>query len=229
MYRLLNFLLMRLPSGRVLHGIGVAIFLFGLAIIPAWHLVAWIGGPDVATVEFPYGDLEDVAVDSQGRIYVGEGFHTHRVQRYSPAGEFQCGWPVPTSGAFAIRTAPDGRLLVATARGKKLLTYNSDGELLFEGTYDWRKENLIGEFASETETTGPYAVRRGLMPHVVDARTGRTVIATPWYKRLVAGPFPAMFYAAIGFTLGLLGDMRRRREQPAPDQSPQQTEVATVV
>jgi hypothetical protein len=220
---------MILPSGRVLHGIGVSLFLFGLAITPAWHLVAWIGGPDVATVEFPLGDVEDVAVDSQGRIYVGTGFLAHRVQRYSPGGEFECGWPVPTSGAFAMRTTPDGWVLVATARGKKLLTYSGDGELQFEATYDWRKENLLGEFASETETTGPYAVRRGLTPHVVDARTGRTVLATPWYKRLVAGPFPAMLYAAVGFALGLLGDLRRRREQPAPNQPPQQTEAVTVV
>lgn len=203
---------MKLPSARVLLAVGLPIFLFGLAIIPGWHIAGMVGVPDLATTEFPFGDLEDVAVDSRGRIYVGEGLHGARVQRYSPEGEFERGWFVPTSGAFALRTTPDGRVQVATIRGRELLTYTSDGDLLDSQHWSLQKEDRYSEFSSETDTTGPYVIRRGLMPRVIDTRTGRTVVATPWPKRLVAGPFPAMLYALVGVVLLWMSDRRQRRE-----------------
>src|SRR5688572_3677847 len=89
-----------------LHGIialaGGAILLFSVAIIPAWELTAWIRGPEAsASMQFPLGHLEDVAVDSQGRIFVAEGLF-HRIQRYARDGKFERGWFVPTAGAFAL-------------------------------------------------------------------------------------------------------------------------------
>jgi hypothetical protein len=199
-----------LPSRRVLMAVGLPLFLIGWAIMPGWKAFAWIGGSGLATMEFPINDIADVAVDSQGRIYVADSFHS-RVQRYSPDGEFEHGWFVPTSGVFALRTTANDEVKVATARANKLLKYNIDGELL-DGEY-WLKEDYYQEYASETETSGPYAIRRGLFPHIVDTRTGETVIETPWYKCLLMFPFPSMLYAAVGLGIIGLAELKRHRER----------------
>ena len=200
----------RLPPSRVLFPVGMAIFILGWALAPVWKIAEW-GGAQWPTTELPFCDLKDVAVDSQGRIYVLDAFHG-RVQRYSPDGQFQRGWimPMSFSKVSGLRITPDDRVIV---RAKKLLTYSSDGELLEINEH--KPEDRQGRLASETEPTGPYAVRRGLLPRVVDARTDRTVVTTPWYRRLLAFPFPAFLYGVIGLAVMAVGAWRRYREQAA--------------
>jgi hypothetical protein len=201
---------MQLPFSRVLFAVGMPIFLFGAFMAPAWKLAGWLGGDYFATIEFPLGDPRDVAVDSRGRIYVADSVHS-RVQRYSPEGEFQRGWFVPTSGVFALRTTAANEVMVATARANKLLTYTGDGDLL-DGRY-CMKEDRYREYAEEQDTAGPYAVRRGLFPHVVDTRTGEAVVTTHGIKRLLLFPFPALLYAAVGIAFLGASELRRRYEQ----------------
>jgi hypothetical protein len=200
---------MKLPSSRVLFTIGATIFLFGIAIVPAWEIIASVGGSSLVTTPFPFGDLQDVAVDAHGRIYVAEGLY-HRVQRYSPEGNFQCGWFVPTSGAFALRATTDDRILVATARANKLLTYDSEGQLLENLTS--QPQSRYEEFSSQTGKASHYLIRHGLIPRVIDTRTGQTILATPASERLVTGPFPAMLYAAIGLAHIGIAEWHRRRK-----------------
>src|SRR5207245_479741 len=69
---------------RVMLGGGAALLLCGgglglLALVLAL-VAAWFGGPQLTTTEFPLGHPVNVAVDSQGRIYVAENFYG-RVQR----------------------------------------------------------------------------------------------------------------------------------------------------
>ena len=215
LHRLLDFLVRKLPSSRVLFAVGKPVFLFSCVSALAWPLTglvsAWTTGFQLATTEFPLADPRDVAVDSHGRFYVVDAFHL-RVQRYSPDGDFERGWFVPRK-VFAVRTTPDDRMVVGAEGGPR--TYSSDGELLevVPDGNELRRQGLV----RGKEPTGPYAVRRGLIPHVVDSRTGRTVIATPWPLRLIASPFPVLLYFAIGVAFIGLGGLRRRRDRPAPD------------
>src|SRR5262245_7183543 len=128
--RLLNFLLRKLPPSRVLHAIGLPIFLVGWVSGAAWPLTGLVSarttGFQLATTEFPLGDPTDVAVDSHGRFFVVDSLHL-RVQRYSPDGEFQRGWLVPRK-VFALRTTADDQVIVGAEGGPR--TYSSDGELL---------------------------------------------------------------------------------------------------
>ena len=195
------------PLPKLMGWIGKAVCLLGSAIALGGCGWSRLGAPGPARVEFPLGVVRDVATDSRGRIYVAVGMYS-RVQRYSPDGQFEVGWSVPTAGFFALRTTPDDRVQVAAARANKLLTYSPDGELLDSQVS--LKDDLSPEFASERETTGGYIVQRGLFPRVVDPRTGQTVITSPWPKRLLATPFPVFGYVILGLSLFVLSEALRR-------------------
>ncbi len=202
-----------LPPSRGLYPVGLTVFLFGWGSAAAWPLTglvsAWTTGFALAAIEFPLGDPRGAAVDARGRIYVADALHL-RVQRYSPAGTFECGWFVPRK-VFGVRTTADGRVVVGAEGGA--LLYTADGELI-ELLPDSGRDRRW-HFAAEA-ATAPYRVRRGLLPHVVEARTGQTVVAGSWPVRLTASPFPAFLYGLVGLTIVALADARRRHESPAP-------------
>lgn len=220
---LLNFLNMKLPSSRVLYAIGMPVSLFGFVSCAGWLLTGVVSQcttrSQLATTEFPLGIPSDVAVDSQGRIYVVDEL-LGRVQRYSPDGEFERGWFGPRTDkklkVFLVRIGDDDRVIV----GDRLhtYTYTSDGSLLEvkSAEDELRRQVLRGK-----APTAPYAIH-GIIPHIVDTRTGRTVIALPWQLRLIAFPFPAGVYFLIGVTFIVLGDLQRRRERSAPNHPLQQ-------
>jgi hypothetical protein len=202
---------MKLPLGKMFSVCGVALFLFGMGIVLGWTAASWIGGSRLKGTEFPLGDVRDVAVDSRGRIFVADGFF-HRVQRYSPDGRFELGWFVPTAGVFALRTTDTDEVQVATARANKLVTYTGDGWMTSKT--EWGQDHY-SEYAAERETTGHMEIRGGFLPRVVDTRSGRTIVKTPWPKRLVAPPFPAFAYSFLGVGIMGLSELQSRRTRAA--------------
>lgn len=201
---------------RALIVVGVLMFLGGLALNCASYFLPYFSRIQEANVEFPFSILEDVAVDARGRIYVADPFY-HRIQKYSADGVFERGWKVQTSGAFALRTTAQDRVVVATARGNKRLTYDCDGNLLeaLEGL----DVDECDAYANETETTGHYAVMGVWRPRVIDTRTGATVLETTGWKRLIAAPFPSALYAVAGWVIAATGEglkcLRQRSERRA--------------
>jgi hypothetical protein len=96
-----------------------------------------------------------------------------------------------------VRTTADDRVIVGTEGGAR--TCSPDGELL---------ECPSDQYSLQRgEITGPYAVCRGLIPRIIDTRTGQIVIATPWPLFLFATPFPAFLYFAIGVAFIALADL----------------------
>jgi len=188
--------------------VGSAIFLVGMGLTIGWQIAAWLGGSRLSACEFPFGSELRVTVDATGRIYVGDNFYS-RIQRYAPTGQFERGWFVDTDGIFVLRTTVDDRIDVATARRGGVLTYTTDGRLLshVDDDYAYRRYSAL------PETAGHYTIKGWLLPRVVDTRTGQTVVATPWAKRLIAAPFPSFAYSILGVVLIAASEWQRRRER----------------
>jgi hypothetical protein len=187
--------------------VGVPIFLAGMLTGFGWDVVASIGGSRLSAYELPFGSDLRVTIDSAGRIYVGDNFR-RRIQRYSPTGHFEMGWFVETtSGIFVLRSSADDHIKLAASRRGGILTYASDGRLLSQVADD----DAYSHYSALPETAGPYAVKGGLLPHIIDTRSGQTVIAPSLAKRLIASPFPSFAYCALGIALIAARDWQLRR------------------
>ena len=87
------------------------------------------------------------------------------------------GWFENVAGAFTLRTTENDNIEVAAASAG-LTIYTRDGHLLNHVD----DHNAYARISALPMTSGPYIVRGWLAPHVVDCRTGVTVIATGWVK-----------------------------------------------
>ena len=192
-------------------------------------LVGWLAGflsdflPDslqevLDSFELPLGDLQGIAVDSQGHIYCGLQFFS-RVQAYDAEGEFLYGVFIDSSGgAFRIRTNEDDQLEVATARNDKLYLFDKSGNLVREwsnvGHYfsDFGKTGE-SQFYDDKEDTMYFRKGYPFSPYVVKRdSTGQEniIIRTPFHKWVFQGPSPAWFIGAIGGVMLLIsGDLKR--------------------
>jgi len=173
--------------------------------------VGWITGFTASAwlEEMPLGQLEGIAVDSDGNIYCASQFY-NRVQKYSPEGRFLFGLTINTSGgSYRIRINNDDELEIATARNDSFYRFSSDGKLL-----ETKKnvDHFYGEFGSlgQKKCRGPnnskYEIKWGtLFPQVIEVASSgeqRTVVSTPLHKWFVMGPQPAWLF--IMASMGLL-------------------------
>jgi hypothetical protein len=155
--------------------------------------------------ELSMGDLQGIAVDSEGRIYCGLQYFS-RVQVYDSEGEFLYNVYTDSSrGAFRIRINENDQLEVATARNDKLYLYDKNGYLINEqsdvGHY-FSDFGMTGEtrFYDEKEDTTYFRKGHPIYAHVVKRdSTGQenVIIRTPFHKWLFQGPFPAWLFLMI--------------------------------
>jgi hypothetical protein len=83
-----------------------------------------------SSVEFPLSDPQDVVADERGLIYVALGFYG-RVQVYVATGTFLRGFFVNVDGgAFRLKIDKPDSVTVVSARGNKVLLYDSKGGLV---------------------------------------------------------------------------------------------------
>lgn len=79
---------------------------------------------------FPAG----VSHDSDGRVYVADGYRNTRIVKYSPEGEYLAHWGGPGSGdgqfnlVHGIVLDPDGRVYVADRGNTRIQVFDSDGK-----------------------------------------------------------------------------------------------------
>ncbi len=101
----------------------------GVATHSASHIVS-------SKLQLPLGELQAVAVDSEGRIYCASSFYK-RLQVYDDQGNFLRGWFVPYLAKYSLSLKMDSanRIHVATKVGQRRgsMIFDSQGNL-FETT-----------------------------------------------------------------------------------------------
>jgi hypothetical protein len=161
--------------------------------------------------ELPLGDLEGIAVDSEGNIYCGLQFYS-RIQVYDAEGRYIYGKFINSAGgAFRIRINQNDQLEVATARNDKLYIFAKDGTLVRElsevGHY-FRNFGKTGETRfHDKEQNVTYFRRPSLLGRNIVKRYSsgeeKVIVKTPFHKWLFKGPLPAWFFMFIGAVMSI--------------------------
>jgi hypothetical protein len=159
------------------------------------------GGLSLQSVEFPLGDVQDIAVDSGGNILLALGFYG-RIQLYDSQGRFQRGWSARASGgAFTVSfRGADIVASYAVRRGSTLL-FDLMGTRLDDAEEHSFHERLTGAGSIHAPDGGTIIVRsRFLWPTLVHERDGitSTLVSGPWYWRPFTGPVPTWLLMVVG-------------------------------
>ncbi len=186
--------------GTVLVVLGFSSWTYGFVVSEG--ISPWTDQSD----EFPLGDLEEIVVDSKGRIYTADRFYS-RVQMYDRSGRFVRGWFM-SAGQSNIHLDTFDRLSVH-ARAE-LRIYSGKGKLL--STKDVGPQFQLpsdGEKFRKRDAAGNlYQAEGVLFPHVIKVTPGgqqKQLVSVPWSKWFWMGPLPAWLFGAVGILcLGLV-------------------------
>jgi hypothetical protein len=171
------------------------------------------GKPRVSSwARFPLGDLESIAVDSEGNIYCGTNFYS-RIQAYSPDGKFLRGWFIDASGGyFQIKIDDQDNLHVGTARGDHHYIFSTKGELFSVKEMSPKEETKVfGDtyYSLPQDSDGNvYKIRNGiLLPRVIKITpkgAESVVVSDPFHLWFIKGPFPAFIWIVIALVSNAL-------------------------
>jgi hypothetical protein len=193
-------------SWKVAKWLSIALFCIGSTSWVFGFLYSQSILSDLRNVEFPLGDLENIAVDSNGNMYCSLGFYS-RIQVYNPQGEFQRAWFVPAHGGpFWIDVDSHDQVHVWSVRGQEWIAYDDMGNRIDADPAGLDRSSPLRAASVGLDldryTRSPYAIRnRWIFPRVVkiDA-TGveHTVLTGPVHLWFFMGPVPAMLEVALG-------------------------------
>ncbi len=167
-------------------------------------------------IRFPLNNVNDLVIDSEGRIYTESGFWG-RLQVYSPNGDFLRGWfSGSCGGACQLELDNDGQVHVYTARGHQHYVYNEMGELISKtDLLETEFYKYEGEVTETVDHLGNrYQIRdRYLFPKVVRITPSDDidlVIGNPLYLKLFE---PTFVVLSVVIALILLSFVERREKR----------------
>ena len=135
------FLIEGVVPKRISDEVLAASFLFSILLSTVFFSLWWFGGMGLMPesnqtrffpprIQFPLGDLNGIAVDKKGHLYLCVLGYS-RIQQYNSEGVFLKGWFIDAgSGLFDIWIDEKDNLNVRTARTDDHLIFNADGQLL---------------------------------------------------------------------------------------------------
>ncbi len=158
-------------------------------------------------IQFPLGEVQGIAVDSTGRIYLAIHGYS-RIQVYDRYGYFLKGWFVKTGGGhFDIWTDGNDHVHAVISRPDTHDIFDSNGQLL-----ERKKIKSFEEYSLLDERAGglndqdnfynTYFIKSPtLFPRIIK-RTANgeefILIKDPIYYWIVESPLPAWFVGALG-------------------------------
>jgi hypothetical protein len=181
----------------------------GLIGFIAGGVVAFAGDSlPLRSIEFPLGDVQDMAVDPSGNVVLALGFYG-RIQVYDAQGRFQRGWSAEArGGSFTVAVDDSGLISSYASRRGSTLVFNPDGRVIT--TADSGSQRGHGETAIATADGSVLTLRhRFLWPTLVREKNGvvSVLVTGPWYLRPFTGPVPTWLLMMVG----VLVSARKRR------------------
>lgn len=181
---------------------------FGMILI---GFIGFIGGALISMGfididrELPLGDIQGLATDKDGNIYLGLGFYGY-IQKYSNTGKFVGNWKVHYSngGSFNLAINSD-TLLVKTARGDKVISYDLSGKQTevrkVDDAYDWKNHKLksIDERGNVYEVDGLIVKR--ITRKSPNEKQAIDFISTDIIRNILKGPMPSWLIGFLGIFL----------------------------
>ena len=158
------------------------------------------------TTEFPLGDVDGIALDADGRIYLAVPVY-QRVQVYDNEGTFLRSWFVESAGGEYDIWTDENILHVLVSRTDMHLAMSSEGEILASSAVssfdEWRTLHEKANKKKHKDTRGNiYSLEESWwLPRVVrtEPEGGITVlISDPFHRWLIGAPFPAWLVALWG-------------------------------
>ncbi|MGI8914818.1 MAG: peptidyl-alpha-hydroxyglycine alpha-amidating lyase family protein [Chloroflexota bacterium] len=128
------------PTGELRQTIGTK----GMAAVTGYDgrtIESITGGP-------PFNRPTNLAIASNGDLYVTDGYGNCKVHRFSATGALIQSWGEPGAGPgqfylpHGIRVAADGRVLVADRENDRIQIFSADGEFLDQWTNVQRPTNV---------------------------------------------------------------------------------------
>ena len=175
-------------------------------------LVGFLGGAVVAIagsrvplrgVEFPLGDVQDIAIDADGNVALALGFYG-RIQVYDAIGRFRGSWSADAlGGAFTVSFRSSDRVASYANRRGSTVLFTASGERIAEestATPPGSKESLGVTTAHGATIT---VKRRLFWPTVLIEKGGTTstLLSEPWYLRPIEGPIATWLLMVLGGVL----------------------------
>jgi hypothetical protein len=202
------------------------------AFLTIARLVGFIGGGiagprfRVPSLEFPLGDVRDIAIDRDGTIALALGF-CGRVQLYDPRGRFLRGWPADArGGSFTVAFRSPGVVASHAVRRGTTVLFDSNGTRIGELTESPDSEEGQGQLSVAMPDGSTVRIHHRLLwPTLVrEATDGTASVLAPgsWWLRPLTGPVTCWIVLIAGVMLSRNGPARawseikarRARQQP---------------
>jgi hypothetical protein len=169
------------------------------------------------SLELPLGDVGAITVDSEGRIYCSsQGYE--RIQEYDVGGHFIRGWACHYKNPTLTVDEAD-RLHIIHHDEESV--YDHTGRLLEYNPLPYNKEQHNDPLTYLTKSGLVYSAKTpNLWPRITrTSPTGdtTTVINTPFYLWIIAGPLPGWLRLILGILILNAMD-RMRRDKRESDQ-----------
>ena len=204
---------------RLRKGLGIFLALVGATgFLAGFYLASGADQAALRSVELPLSDIQDMAVDSQGRTYLASAFYS-RIQRYDAQGRFQLGWAAQSEGGpLTVALKGNDTIVSEAERRGSLLLFDLDGHLLAERPSTTPTSWPMGESVTAERPDGSHLfLRRGTLSSTI-VRDSAGVIAPlivgPRSLRYLGG-FPAFLLFAAGMVLYWGGFPTRMRQSAA--------------
>lgn len=194
--------------------------LFTIVVASLW----WFGGMGLMPIpvqtrffppkiQFPLGDLNGIAIDNKGHLYLCILGYS-RIQQYNSDGVFLKGWFIDAgSGLFDIWIDDENNLNVRTARTDEHLIFNADGKLLKTTTIaSLEEDGNLAQKASGLKTKdtlgNTYVVESPKWsPRVfkINSMGDRSIlIQDPAYFYMFRYPQPLLSFSIMGFIISAI-------------------------